>query len=74
VNETADIERAIGLVLNDGPLPLVVVEDRLPVGMRADGRGWIDVAVNRMLGDGRIRAVGCDCPILAGACVVEAVR
>jgi len=48
VNETADIERAIGLVLNDGPL--------------------------RMLGDGRIRAVGCDCPILAGACVVEAVR
>jgi hypothetical protein len=74
VNWTADIEWEVALVLNGGPLTLDELEQRLPAAIRDIGRRWIGVAVYRMLGDGRIRAVGCDHGTHDGACVVEAAR
>ncbi len=80
MNKTADIEWEIGLVLDrrwelgDGPLTLAELEERLPPELRAIERTWIGIAVYRMLGDGRMRAVGCDHSRHEGTCMVEAAR
>jgi hypothetical protein len=73
VNKTADIEWEIALVLDRGPLTLAEMETRLPAEIRNIERTWIGIAVYRMLGDGRIRTVGCDHDRHEGACVIEAV-
>ena len=75
MNKTADIEWEIALVLDGGPLTLQEMEDRLPPEMSTStaDRRWIGVAVYRMLGDGRLRAVGCDCGSHNGRCVVDLV-
>lgn len=73
MNKTDDIEWEIGWALKaGGPLTLADMEERLPAAIRAVDRRWIGVAVYRMLGDGRIRAVGCDHGSHGGSCVVEA--
>ena len=83
MRKTADIEREIGLALQEGVrstwpgwrTTLAAMEDRLPPEIRADDRRWIGVAVSQMLGDGRIRTTGCDdTHSHDGACVVEAAR
>jgi hypothetical protein len=73
MNKTDDIEWGISQVLLDGPITLEEMERRLPAELQGDRR-WIGVAVYRMLGDGRIRAVGCDHGSHEGTCVVEAHR
>jgi hypothetical protein len=45
VNKTADIEWEISLVLDNGPLTLAEMEERLPAEIRAVDRRWIGVAV-----------------------------
>jgi hypothetical protein len=74
--ETVDVEHAIVRVLGDGPLTLDQLRQRLPEEIRAEERRRNGVAVHRMLGDGRLRAAGCDHDIFGhdDACVIEVDR
>lgn len=75
MNKTVDIEWDIARILRHyGRLTLAEVEEHLPPETRPEDRRWIGVAVYRMLGDGRIRAVGCEHGSHDGTCVVEAHR
>lgn len=59
MSKTQDIEYAITVALQAGPLTLQAMESRLPDPLRNEDRRWIGAAVHRMLNDGRIRTVNC---------------
>jgi hypothetical protein len=73
MNKTDDIEWEISRALAGGRMTLADLE-AAHLGW-LDDRRWLGVAVHRMLGDGRIRAVNCGQGCQHdGACVVEMVR
>jgi hypothetical protein len=73
MNKTDDIEWEISRALDSRPMTLADPKGN-HFGWLDDPR-WLGVAIYRMLGDGRIRAVSCGQGCQHdGACVVKAVR